>query len=187
MLVHLTLYQRSLILSSYLFLLFSLFYSMAVISTSLSSNSLLYSYASAILLLIPSSIFFISVIILFISVCLFFSTSGKVKVLVAQSCLTLCDPIDCSLPGSYVRWITQARILEWADILFSRVCSRSRGWTWVSHICRLIFFIVWATREALSSCKSLLNVSCIFSVCASIIFFENLDHLHYHYSEFLFQ
>ena len=140
MLVHLTLYQRFLFLSSYLFLLFSLFYSMAVISTSLSSNSLLYFYASGILLLIPSSIFLISVIILFISVCVSFSTSGKVKILVAQSCLTLCDPIDCSLPGSYVHWITQARILKWVAIPFSRVCSRSRDWTWVSHICRLILY-----------------------------------------------
>ena len=33
--------------------------------------------------------------------------------LVAQSCLTLCDPMDCSLPGSSVHGILQARILEW--------------------------------------------------------------------------
>ena len=37
----------------------------------------------------------------------------KVKVLVAQSCLTLCNPMDCSLPGSSVHGILQARILEW--------------------------------------------------------------------------
>ena len=37
----------------------------------------------------------------------------KVKVLVAQSCLTLCDPMDCSLIGSSVHGIFQARILEW--------------------------------------------------------------------------
>ena len=36
----------------------------------------------------------------------------KVKVLVAQSCLILCDPMDCSLPGSSVHGILQARILE---------------------------------------------------------------------------
>ena len=35
------------------------------------------------------------------------------KVLVAQSCLTLCDPMDCSLLGSSVHGILQARILEW--------------------------------------------------------------------------
>ena len=43
----------------------------------------------------------------------------KGKVLVAQSYLTLCDPIDCSLPGSSVHGIFQARILEWVAISFS--------------------------------------------------------------------
>ena len=43
-----------------------------------------------------------------------------VKVLVTQSCLTFCDPMDCSPPGSSVHWILQARILEWIAILFSR-------------------------------------------------------------------
>ena len=38
---------------------------------------------------------------------------------VSQSCLTLCDPMDCSLPGSSVRGILQARILEWVAISFS--------------------------------------------------------------------
>jgi len=39
-----------------------------------------------------------------------------VKVLVTQSCSILCDPMDCSLPGSSVHGILQARILEWASI-----------------------------------------------------------------------
>ena len=38
---------------------------------------------------------------------------------VAQSCLTLCDPMDYSLPGSSVRGIFQARVLEWGAITFS--------------------------------------------------------------------
>ena len=38
---------------------------------------------------------------------------------VTQSCSTLCDPIDCSLPGSSVRGIFQARVLEWGAIAFS--------------------------------------------------------------------
>ena len=50
----------------------------------------------------------------------------KVKVLDAQLCLTLCNPMDCSLPGSSVHGILQARILEWAAISFSRGSSRSR-------------------------------------------------------------
>ena len=43
-----------------------------------------------------------------------------VCVLVAQSCPTLCDPMDWSPPGSFVRGILQARILEWAAISFSK-------------------------------------------------------------------
>ena len=39
--------------------------------------------------------------------------------LVAQSCPTFCDPMDCSLPGSSVHGILQARILEWVAISFS--------------------------------------------------------------------
>ena len=42
---------------------------------------------------------------------------------VAQSCLTLCDPMDCSLPGSTVHGIFQARVLEWVAISFSRESS----------------------------------------------------------------
>ena len=41
------------------------------------------------------------------------------KVFVTQSCLTLCDPKDCSLPGSSAHGIFQARILEWVVISFS--------------------------------------------------------------------
>ena len=44
----------------------------------------------------------------------------KVKMLVAQSCLTLCGPVDCSPPGSSVHAILQARILEWVPVPFSR-------------------------------------------------------------------
>ena len=43
-----------------------------------------------------------------------------VKVLVVQSCPTLCDPMDCSPSGSSVHGILQARILEWAAISFSK-------------------------------------------------------------------
>ena len=43
---------------------------------------------------------------------------------VAQSCLTFCDPTDCSLPGSSVRGIFQAIVLEWIAISFSRGSSQ---------------------------------------------------------------
>ena len=45
---------------------------------------------------------------------------------VAQSCPTLCDPMDCSLPGSSVHGIFQARVLECVAISFSRASSRPR-------------------------------------------------------------
>ena len=66
---------------------------------------------------------------------------------VAQSCPTLFDPMDGSLPGSAVHGIFQARILEWAAISFSRGSSQPRDRTRVSHIAGR-FFNVWATSEA---------------------------------------
>ena len=75
MLVCLILFQRSLRLSSVLFILFTLFCSSEVICTALSSSSLVHSSASGILLLIPSRAFLISVIALFVAVCLFFNSS----------------------------------------------------------------------------------------------------------------
>ena len=51
---------------------------------------------------------------------LLFTYKVKVKALVSQLCLTLCDPMDCSPPGSPVHGILQARILEWVTIPFSR-------------------------------------------------------------------
>ena len=68
---------------------------------------------------------------------------------VAQSCLTLCDPMDCSLPSSSVHGIFQAIVLEWIAISFSRGSSRPKNWTRVSHIVDRRF-TVWATREVLT-------------------------------------
>ena len=69
--------------------------------------------------------------------------------LVAQSCPTLCDPMDCSPPGSSVHWILQARILEWVAMPSSRRSSPPRDQTQVSYIAGR-FFTVWATGEACS-------------------------------------
>ena len=52
---------------------------------------------------------------------------------VAQLCLTLCDPMDCSLPGSSVHGIVQA-VLEWVAILFSRGSSRPRDRIQIFHM-----------------------------------------------------
>ena len=71
----------------------------------------------------------------------------EVKVLVAQSCPTLCDPMDCSLPGFSVHGIFQTRKLEWVAIPFSRGSSWLNDWTQVPWIAGR-FFTIWATREA---------------------------------------
>ena len=75
LLVHLILFQRSLRLSSVLFILFILFCSSEVIPTILSSSSLICSSSADILLLIPSRVFLNSAFVLFVSVCLFFNSS----------------------------------------------------------------------------------------------------------------
>ena len=56
------------------------------------------------------------------------------KVLVAQSCLTLCGPVDCIPPGSSVHGISWARLLEWVAIPLSRVSFQPKDRTWVSCI-----------------------------------------------------
>ena len=53
---------------------------------------------------------------------------------VAQSCPTLCDPMDCSLPGSSVHGISQAIVLEWIVISFSKGSSQPRDRTQVARI-----------------------------------------------------
>ena len=63
------------------------------------------------------------------------------QVLVIQSCTALCNPMDCSPPGSSVHGILQARILEWVDIPFSRGSSQPRDLTLVSCIAGRFFTI----------------------------------------------
>ena len=74
---------------------------------------------------------------------------------VVQSRLTLCNPMDCSLPGSSIHEILQASILEWIDIsspgryqypLLQGIFP-TRDQTWVSCFAGR-FFTIWATREA---------------------------------------
>ena len=75
-------------------------------------------------------------------------TARQVKMSVAQSCPTLCDSTDCSLPGYFVPGVFQARILEWVAISFSRGSSWPRDRTWVFHTAGR-FFTIWAIREAI--------------------------------------
>ena len=64
----------------------------------------------------------------------------------AQSCLTPCDPTNCSPPGSSVHGILQASILQQVAIPFSKGSSWPRDQTWVSCI-TWKFFSIWATRK----------------------------------------
>ena len=57
-----------------------------------------------------------------------------------QSCPTLCNPIDCSLPGSSVHGILQARVLEWVALPSSRGSSQPRDQTQVYPHFRQILY-----------------------------------------------
>ena len=70
------------------------------------------------------------------------STLFSAVVLVAQSCPTLCDPMDCSPPGSSVRGLLQARRLQWVTSPFLRRYSQPRA-SCISGR----FFTIWATRD----------------------------------------
>ena len=67
-----------------------------------------------------------------------------INVKVAQSCLPLWDPVECTVHG-----ILCTRILEWVAIPFSRGSSQRRDWTWVSCAAGK-FFIIWALRETVN-------------------------------------
>ena len=102
---------------------------------------------------------------------------------VTQSCPTLCDPVDCSPPGSSVHGILQVRIPEWVAISFSRGSSRSRDWTQVSFVAGRRFNL-WATREVSftfrviidnTPCKKLPivgNVLLVILIQANFLLFE---------------
>ena len=91
---------------------------------------------------------------------IFSPLSGLVKVKskseIVQLCWTLCDPMDCSLPGSSLHGILQARVLEWVAISFSRGSSWPRDRTLVSHIPGRRFNLC-TTREAT---LSLVKMTC---------------------------
>ena len=72
---------------------------------------------------------------------------------VAQSCPTLCDPMDWGLPGSSAHGIFQAIVLECIAISFSSGSSWPRDWTQVSRIVDRCF-PVWATREVQKETKN---------------------------------
>ena len=90
------------------------------------------------------------------------------QVLVAQSCPTLFDPMDCSPPGSSVHEIFQARILEWVAISFSRGSFQPRNWTRVSCIvksqsqeCERSVFITIPKKGNAKDCSNYCTIALI--------------------------
>ena len=81
----------------------------------------------------------------------------------ARLCPTLYDPMDCSLPGSSVHGIFQARILEWVAISSSRGSSRPRDWTHISCVfCIgrwvLYHWVTWEDQDHVNSiCSKILS------------------------------
>ena len=84
------------------------------------------------------------------------------KVWVAQSCLTLCNTMVCSSPGSSVHGTVEARILKWVAIPFFRESSQPRDWTWVSCLAGR-FLTSWATRKTPRSNKRKGFVYCVLT------------------------
>ena len=83
-----------------------------------------------------------------------FTRSNYICCLVVKSCPTLCDPMVCNPPGSSVHGISQARILEWVVISFSKGSSWPRDRTCVSCIDTCVLYH-WVTRAAAAAAKSL--------------------------------
>ena len=84
----------------------------------------------------------------------------------AQLCPTLCDPMDCSPPGSSVHGILQARILEWVAVPFSRGSFQPRNRTQAFCIAGG-FFTAWTTREAISK-RDITNPSGISNIISCL-------------------
>ena len=86
---------------------------------------------------------------------------GEKWALVTPSCPTLCDPMDCKLPGSSVHGILQARLLEWVATSFYRGSSWPRDQTWVFRTAGRLF-TAWATSEALYVNETSNKKNCLF-------------------------
>ena len=82
--------------------------------------------------------------------------------LIAKLCLTLCEPVDYSPPGSSVHGIPQTRILECISNSFSKGSFRPRHWTLISYNDRQVLY-QWATREAPNPTISVIQTSWLFA------------------------
>ena len=86
------------------------------------------------------------------------------QVLVAQSCLILCDPMDCSPLGFSVHGIFQARILEWVAISFSRGFSQLRDPICVSFVSCIVRQILYQSVSQLLVQLNVLGISVVLKV-----------------------
>ena len=81
--------------------------------------------------------------------------------------MTLCEPMDCSPPGSSVHGISQARILEWVAISFSRASFRPRGWTRISYVYLHWQVGSWTLALPISLVNCMSVISCRFPLPTS--------------------
>ena len=99
---------------------------------------------------------------------------------VSQSCPTLCDPMDCSLPGSSVHGVSKARILEWIAISSSRGSShpgikpRSSEWAGSFFTTKLpgkpiYLYSLYILNPILDGCTHTKSVKSVSSLCSGII------------------
>ena len=95
---------------------------------------------------------------------------------VAKLCQILCEPIDCSLPGSSVHAISQARILEWDSISSSKESSQSRDWILISFIGRQILYhcATWDAYQSTIYCWSCTPLTFVY------LFIHTHTHTHTH-------
>ena len=93
--------------------------------------------------------------------------------LVGKSCPTLCNPVNCSLPGFSIHGIFQAKVLKWVAISFSSGSSQPRDRTQVSHIVGR-HFTIWATREVLPNhvLKVYRQNSVLLQTCNFLMWFK---------------
>ena len=72
-----------------------------------------------------------------------------ISVLFSQSCLTLCDPMDCCLPSSSVHWTFQARILEWVAISICYMVYSIWYMPWIVwHMLYVSYDIIWWNMQS---------------------------------------
>ena len=95
---------------------------------------------------------------------------------VTQLCPSLCNPLDCNLPGSSVHGVFQAGVQEWVAISFSRGSFQSRDWTWVSCIAGRLF-TVWSSREAWNKAPNLSepSFSHLWNIIACLSYFIHVQ------------